>query len=192
MVIPLKKEHTKDVAKIHKESLPGDFLPSLGLNFLVVMYENMIQIPGTFGFVEIQDNQIRGFVIGTKDMKNLFNKTFKTNTHKLVYHCLISLIKQPKLIIRIVETFLYPHKEKGPEAELIVIAVLKKWQGKGVGKKLTEKLEEVFIKKNIYKYKVAVHKKKKANLFYKKLGYLQINTFTLYSRKWILYEKKIA
>ena len=47
---------------------------------------------------------------------------------------------QETKIKNVLETFLYTSKDKGPKAELVVIAVLDKYQGQGIGKILTRTL----------------------------------------------------
>lgn len=191
MITPLQRKHASQIAKIHILTLADDFLPSLGINFLTALYEGVIGKEGVLGFVDFDKKKIRGFVIGTKNMTVFFKQALRENFLKLLYYLLVSLFQKPYLIKKVFETFLYPKKEIGPKAELIVIVVLKKWQGQGIGKRLIRSLERAFLQNNIKKYKLTVHTDKKAISFYEKLNYRRISSFNLYDKMWYVYEKKL-
>lgn len=192
MVFPLKKEHALEISKIHVVSLSDDFLPSLGVNFLETFYKGIIGKSGVYGFVDIGSGRIRGFIVGTKNMKIFFKQALKANFLKLFVYLFIKLLKKPSLIKKILETFFYPKKETGPKAELIVVAVSKKWQSQGIGRELIKNLEEKFLQNKINNYKLTVHADKKAVYFYEKLGYQRLSSFNLYDKMWYVYAKKIS
>lgn len=191
MVKRLTSKDCLAIAKIHTSSLAGDFLPSLGFNFLETFYDGVIGKGGVYGFGVFKDGRIRGFVVGTRDSSKFFSLALRSNFVKLSFLLLIKLVKKPSLVRNVVETFLYPKKDAGPKAELVVIAVDKDYQGKGVGKLLIEALESAFRKKGVKHYKLTVHADKKAVGFYEHLGYSRISKFFLYGRMWFVYEKEI-
>lgn len=192
MIAPLVKEQAPQIAKIHFVSLPEDFLPSLGIGFLENFYEGIIEEKRVFGYVDIEGKKIRGFILGTDNMSDFFIKALKNNFFQLAYLLTIKILKKPILIKKILETFLYPKREVGPRAELIVIVVLKRWQGQGIGKKLIATLEKKFLQRKIKKYKLTVHADKKAVFFYERLGYTKLSSFNLYDKLWYVYEKEIT
>lgn len=189
MVISLKKSNFSEIAKIHTEALKGDFLPSLGNNFLTTFYEGIINKPGIYGFGFEEKEEIVGFVIGTKDSHKFFSLAIKENFLKLSLWLLLEILKNPPIIKNVIETFLYPSKDMGPKAELVVIAVKNKWQGQGIGKILTQKLEAAFKVNKISRYKLTVHADKEAVGFYDHLGFKRISKFSLYGKMWYVYEK---
>lgn len=186
-----KDIHASQIARIHIDELRGDFLPSLGFNFLKTFYQGIIGKNGIWSFVYIDKGEIGGFVIGTRDINDLFKEALKANFFRLTFFVGIQLILNPFLIKYVLETYLYPKKDAGPKAELVVIAVLKKFQGKGIGKKLISKLEKVFRKDGIKIYKLTVHKYKTATKFYEHLKFNKIGEFSLYDKIWCIYAKKI-
>ena len=192
MLIPLNVKHSLIVAKLHQKALYGDFLPSLGIGFLKAFYEGIIGKQGVYGFVHEEKGRVDGFVLGAKNSEKLFSQALRANLIKLTFLLLLQLIKRPNLIKNILETFLYTKKEAGPKAELVIIAVGKNTQGKGVGKQLVHELESGFKKSNIREYKLTVHADKKAVGFYEHLGYSRISSFKLYGKMWFVYEKKIS
>lgn len=191
MIIPAEKRHAKKIAKIHKEALAGDFLPSLGLGFLTAFYEGIIGQPNVLTFVFEEKDKIKGFVLGTTDSGRFFKEAIKNNLLKLIFCMTSALLKKPYLIKNIVETVFYPSKEKGPKAELVVISVGSRWQGQGIGKELTLRLEKTLEKSGIKEYKVTVHADKTAVTFYEHLKYIRISSFSLYGKLWYLYTKKL-
>lgn len=192
MIRPIKTRDERLIAQIHTKSLSGDFLSSLGIDFLTVFYEGIIGKPGVYGFAYEENKKIHGFVLGTKDSEKFFSLALRSNLLKLSFFLLFQLIKRPKLVKNVLETLLYPKKDTGPKAELVVIAVSEKSQGKGVGKQLVKALEKVFKKDKIKRYKLTVHADKKAVGFYEHLGYSRISTFRLYGKMWFVYEKEIS
>lgn len=192
MVIPLNVKHSREITKIHKKALYGDFLPSLGQSFLQTFYEGVIGKPGIYGFATAENGEIRGFVVGTKDSNKIFSLALHSNLIKLAFLIFVQLIKKPLLIKNVAETFLYPKKDTGPKAELVVIAVDGNYQGKGVGKQLVRALERAFKKDGIRRYKVTVHADKRAVGFYEHLGYSRTSSFDLYGKMWFVYAKKIS
>ena len=187
----LTSADASEIAKIHMQALNGDFLPSLGLNFLKTFYSGVVDKRNVHGFAFRVDGKIYGFVVGTTDSRTFFKEAIKSKFASLLIFLLIGLVKRPANIKNIFETFLYPKKEKGLKAELVVIAVGRRYRGLGIGKKLTKELEKVFVQKNIKKYKVTVHADKAAVNFYEHLGYSRKSSFSLYDKMWYMYEKKI-
>lgn len=191
MVTQIKESHIKAITSIHIQSLKGDFLPSLGNYFLETMYRGLIGRSGVYGFVDLEKLEVIGFIIGTKDMDKFFKTAIKANFLKLSLLLLLRILRSPKILKKILETFLYSKKDQGVKAELVVIAILKKWQGKGIGRKLIKSLEDKFITEKINKYKLAVYSDKKAVRFYEKLSFNKVSNFNLYGKSWYIYEKKI-
>lgn len=192
MIRVISAQDTALITKIHREALAGDFLPSLGFRFLKTFYDGVVNTPGVFGFVFEDDSKIQGFIIGTTDSKKFFLQAVTTNFIKLSLFILIQLVKKPTIIKNVMETLLYPKKDTGPNAELVVIALNNKYQGKGIGGKLVLALEEEFKKEGIVSYKVTVHADKIAVGFYKHLGYSRFSSFRLYDKMWHVYEKDIS
>lgn len=190
MPIKLNKDDSVAINRIHRLALEGDFLPSLGEKFLETLYRGTLEKPGIYGFGVKEKGKVVGFVVGTKGINLFFKEAFKSSLPKLVYYLILRLLTHPRLIKNVLETALYSSKDKGPKAELIVIAVTPAHQGKGYGKELTKSLERAFLEDGIKEYKLTVHRDKKAVGFYEHLGYKRISTFKLYGKIWYVYSKK--
>lgn len=191
MIRQVREADIPHITRIHINSLKGDFLPSLGKDFLELIYKGVIDAPDIYGFVNSDGDKVTGFVIGTRNMDIFLKTALKKNFIKLSVVMMIQLLKRPGIIKNILETILYSKKESGPAAELVVIAVSKKSQGQGIGKKLVKMLETEFKKIKINKYKLTVYSDKKAIKFYEALNFYKIANFNLYSKEWSVLEKKI-
>lgn len=191
MIKPLTYANIDEIAKIHLKALEGDFLPSLGINFLKTFYEGVLGKRGVYGFGVFEGDKLWGFVIGTKDSRKFFPEVFRSRFLKLSVLVFVQLLKKPNLIKKIVETFSYTSKAKGSKAELVVIAVDKRFQGKGSGKILVQALEKAFKADGIRKYKLTVHADKKSVGFYEHLKFTRTSSFNLYDKMWYVYEKHL-
>ncbi len=192
MIRAISKKDSPIIAKIHMQSLSDDFLPSLGVDFLSAFYQGVIGRPKVFGFLDTQKGKISGFVVGTSNMELFFKDTISSNFISLFYHLLLALIKKPSIIKNVAETLFYTAKDRGPVAELVIIAVDNRFRGKGIGKKLVLALEEEMKKRKIKGYKLTVTKRNKAaNEFYKSIGFKQFSEFELYNKSWNIITKRI-
>jgi len=192
MVFTANVRDSFDVAKIHLKSLDQDFLPLLGLNFLNVFYKCIFADSKIICFVIKKNIKVVGFVVGTENMSDFFQKIIKKNFFVFLPLVIKRIFQYPFIIRNIYETFLYPKKDLGPEAELVIIAIGKESRGKGLGYKLVKSLEKEFEKRGIKEYKLTVTKRNiSANQFYNKLGFEKLTEFNLYNKDWNILVKKL-
>jgi len=194
MVRKAKKSDISSIAHIHFLELHSDFLPSLGENFLRLLYTHLFQNKNSHLYVIYQNSKINGFILGSVDFNATFKNVIMKNFTTYAFLILPSVIRRPKILRNVFETLLYTKKEGKnlPTAEIIAIAILKEHHREGFGKQLTSVLEEKFLQKNIKEYKVTVNADNyAANSFYKVLGFTKKSNFYLYGRKINLYTKKI-
>lgn len=191
MIKNLELHDALSVARIHHRALAGDFLPSLGEKFLTSFYQGIIHKHEVFSFGFFDNNKIIGYVVGAKDIRQLFRLALKSKLTSLTFYLLLAVMRKPILIKKVLETFLYSQKDSGTKAELVVIAVIYKFQGKGIGKELVRKLEKAFLNEGVSRYKVTVHADKNAVNFYEHLKFNYISSFNLYDKMWYIYEKEI-
>jgi ribosomal protein S18 acetylase RimI-like enzyme len=190
MIAPMRREHAARVAELHCLALAGDFLPSLGAGFLTEFYRAVLDLNAGFGFVAIENNQPVGFVLGSVDTSVLFKRVLAGRALPLGLRVLTALARNPMLIGKVLETFLYPSKEgEVPEkAELVVIGFDPAYRRRGLGRQLVNALNEAFCAQGVSSYKVTVLQSNPgANNFYRALGFQPRIEFTLYQKKWNLY-----
>lgn len=194
MLRKARKFDVNTLAKIHFLELNSDFLPSLGERFLRLLYLNLLQSKNTCIFINYINNDEQGFAVGTKDFNKVFMIIIMRNFIKYVFLILPQIIKKPKILKNIFDTMFYTKKAEfdAPRAELIVIAVSKKYHRKGIGRQLIFAIERNFLRQGIKEYKVSVNAKNSiANSFYLSLGFKKTHDFLIYGKKINLYIKQI-
>ena len=165
------------VATLHMQSINEGFLPKLGIGFLQSLYSFLIEKELVIVFEE--EDKIMGFIscaLSSKGIMKRFLFSSPTGILKLV----LALLKNPKLISPLFETYRAPSLSESdpsekeiPETELLSISVSSLAQKGGIGSKLIVALEEALKNKGISKYKViAGEKLVGANKFYVKNGFV--------------------
>lgn len=194
MLKKLTVDDIDQVAKIHREELSG-FLPELGKEFLEKFYKVSLDIPEMFTLVERRNGQVLGFVTGVASAKGLYKKIFFRDVLSFTILLLRYFITHSKEVVKIGKIITYPgFSDDSPE--LLTIAVERKHQRRGIGRKLFFKVVEEFGKrdrpckiknlqgkgdkgdggnkgkkvKNRGKFFVSVYDRLPANAFYKKIG----------------------
>ena len=195
-VVALQPGHVSAIARLHAESLSGDFLPSLGPSFLTTLYHSMLELNLGFGFVAPGTaNDVAGFVIATEDSRLLFKQLITRRFFRLTWEVGVALLHQPRLLVRAVETFLYPSKEgaRTPAAELLVIAVRAADRSKGIGVALVDCLDKSMRQRKIPQYKVTVlAANEAAQKFYRRLGFALAGHFVMYGAPWNLFVRETS
>lgn len=190
----LEKKYTPDIAAIHVRSLFGDFLPSLGVDFLSELYKSILELNLGFGFVAKNRKSIQGFVLATTNMQKMFKEVFFKKAFPLGLKILPALLKDPAKILKIIETFTYSDKESKAQtkSELIVIAVDNKFRNQNIGSNLLLTMDYEFVKRGIKEYKVTVNSNNFGAIkFYGRQGFKFAYRFSLYKRDWSLLTKKL-
>jgi len=149
-----EKNDALQLAQVHKTEISGGFLSSLHINFLKIFYLALIESKYSFCVVAKENNKVIGFISGVFDMSK-FYKYFLS--HYFFQSFVILLPKIFSSFKKILESFLYPKKEQSlPKAELLTIAIIKKFQGQGLGKLLLDVFLDQMKQRNITVFKVVV------------------------------------
>ena len=156
----------------------------------------MLKEKHTFGKAMVEKNKILGFIIGTSQTDKMFLAIIQENFLRFFILSIFSILKNPKLVLKIFETLLYNKKlaqfKKIPKSELLFIGVLPQKRGGGTGSKLVKSFEKQLKDKNIGKYRVCLYKThKKSENFYLKNNFEFFNKFHLYNKTWKIYVKNL-
>jgi ribosomal protein S18 acetylase RimI-like enzyme len=187
--------HLDAVCEIHIRALQGDFLPSLGRDFLKTLYEGILGLGLGFGFVAVEQGETAGFVLASLDSRDLFRRLILKRGPALAIRAALAVLRRPWLAPRVLETFLYPARggQVPYGAELIALAVQETNRGQGMGEALLNGLHEEFRRLGVDGYKVTVYRSNEgANRFYRRMGGQYAHSFTLYGREWNLYTYGLA
>ena len=141
MITQMEPRHIKQVAALHYDALPNDFLPSLGYNFLErVMYKSALHSDYCKTFVFMEGVTVGGFITIAMDNTQFFKHILRTNLHWIFWY---GLTKALWNFGRLKEAWDALVNAKGGNKgtalpEIFVIAVGRDFRRKGIGSKLIE------------------------------------------------------
>jgi len=191
---PSAKTYLQELANLHLREFKGDFLPSLGIEFLTQLYYDLFTNNRSVFIVETNKHKIVGYVIGVYHASNLISSIIRRRFLRYSLLLIPAMIKKPDLFLNILETFRYSKKSdfSTSDVELLVIAVIKQHRRHNIGSKLLRSLEKRFIQHNVRDYRVSVNASNKiAQSFYQKHNFKKKREFTMYQKKWHLYTKTL-
>ncbi len=157
----LKFEWIAEIAAIHMQSLPDDFLPGLGAEFLQkVFYPAAMRSPYGRVFVDAPQGRPRGFVVITTDSSRFFRSIVQKEFWGFVKTGLRTSFTSWKNFRRNFEV-LASLFEKGVDenlGEIYEIAVSVDQQGRGTGKALVARSIEYLKEAGVPGIKVKTRK----------------------------------
>lgn len=188
MIVKLTSQHANQVAKLHKESLPDEFLSSLGKKFLTVLYSILLRQKSIVAYGYLIEDKLIGFIIGTTNKQQAFRQVIGSSQGlKLVPYLVFNLFKKPAIVFYFAETLFYSKVHlTQTNSELLAICVAKQYRRQGIGKKLVGKLQYALNQRGQRLFAVSTTSKV-ADSFYQKLGGRMSKQFTMFGKKWNMY-----
>ena len=177
------------IARIHANSLPDDYLPSLGIEFLEkVYYPAKMKSPYAATLAAYEDGQIAGFVTVVTDANRFYREVIRSNLMTLVWYAFKAALKEPAHILKTLEIFknsMGTHDD--PVAgEIELIAVDERYRGRGLGKALVLAALQYLSEKGIRQCRT---KTLASNLnvigMYAKMGWSIRDRFRLIGREYV-------
>lgn len=176
------------IVEIHLNAFEGFFLTSLGAEFLRFYYSCFVRSNETVTMIAEENGVIYGFSASSKFCKGFNSRLIKSN---LIAFGLLSfklLLIKPISLLRLVKNL----SKKGENvidnedyAELYSIGVCKSAQGKGVGKMLLLKSEQVMKKEGVTRVSLTTDfdNNEQAVGFYHSMGYETLYEFVTYPNR---------
>ena len=217
-IVTLSSAFAAEAAQLHMAGQPDTFLTRLGPDVLTVLYRALPQSPVGFGYVAIGDDSITesdytkskiqnpkskiilGFVSATTSVGRLFAEMGTRRIGEFLPPLLARFAHQPALILRSVQTVLYPflgHSNQanatGASAELLSIMVDPAARSQGVGTQLMQALLTECTKRQIPWLDVTVDANNAgARRFYERHGFALAHKFSLYGREMCGYKRAMG
>lgn len=176
------------IVEIHLNAFEGFFLTSLGAEFLRFYYSCFVRSNETVTMIAEENGVIYGFSASSKFCKGFNSRLIKSN---LIAFGLLSfklLLIKPISLLRLVKNL----SKKGENvidnedyAELYSIGVCKSAQGKGVGKMLLLKSEQVMKEEGVTRVSLTTDfdNNEQAVAFYHSMGYETFYEFITYPNR---------
>ena len=162
-----KKQIYQDAASLHIASMPTGFLPTLGLNFLSLMYRCIDEAASTILITKYKDDQLVGFVTGSVGKENLY-RLMLSHPFLLVFSLLpvVFSVKKVRKIVSILSHTSGSVRASYPASELLTICVNSSFRRQGIADELYFKLCNDFKSKSVNEFVIVVGKALDANQFY--------------------------
>ncbi len=177
-----EKRDARIIASIHYREINKGFLAELGENFLEKFYESIIESGTSFCVVAEVDSQIVGFISGCTNINAFYRDFFKSHSMQAI-KILFPKILNVRRVKKIIETLLYPRKEKTlSSAELLTIAVRSQFHGKGIAENTFRLFVNEMKNRGVEKFRVVVGESlPRAIRFYEKIGFVFHSNISIHS-----------
>lgn len=156
--IPIREEHCRDMARLHRSSIPTGFLSSLGEPFLAALYRAITESPAGFGLVAEEKGQFLGGITFASRLGTLYRHVVRKQGVRLSMLLGFKLLR-PSVLKAVVQNLLYPsraRREQLPDTELLSVVVSEQSRGKGVGGELVRRGLQECAHRSIGQVKVLV------------------------------------
>ncbi len=168
----------QQVALLHANNINQGFLSSLGVDFLVLLYQAIDEDQFSSLIFAVENEQVVGFVTGTLGMKSVYRQLFRYWPRLLP--ALIPSLVRPRRIWRIIEILRYSRGNKQnnlnlPSAELLSIVIDPAFRGHHYSGSLYQQLKDFFVHHGENEFKIIVGGTlAPAHRFYRKMGAIPV------------------
>jgi len=188
-------KHIQNIVDIHCASLPDDFLPQLGRNFLEnTFYPAVIASNQAALIMHLDKESVTGFIIITHDSGQFLSQIIRDHFFAFAWTGLRSSLRSfehLKKNIEIVISSLFS-KESHPAGEIYVIAVDQNNRGRGIGAMLVDAAREYLKEHHIDEIKI---KTLTSNVdwinHFRKTGWEVVDQFRLIGNDYTVLNSKI-
>jgi glycosyltransferase involved in cell wall biosynthesis/ribosomal protein S18 acetylase RimI-like enzyme/O-antigen ligase len=180
-VRPARRDDAPSIARLHRETLPEAFLPTLGQRFLRRLYRAMAGDPEAVLLVAENGEGVVGFAAGTASVGGFYRRFRRRHAIPA------ALVLAPRLLRRNVrrrlrETAQYPNASlTTTEAELLSIGVAREQESAGLGTELAEEVLAGLAARGAEEVRVVVAaSNRRANRFYERLGFRPVSEIAVH------------
>lgn len=178
------------LASIHFQSLPDDFLPSLGQDFLEkVYYPAAVKSANAATFVVDENGSVCGFVTVACDSGKFSAEILQTYWISVTQYALRAIIRNPLYLIKCFEVLwsVLFSKPDVVKSEIVFIAVNAKNRNQGLGMKLVAATMEYLKLNNISQCRTKTLQENAGVIaMYEKMGWRVRNRFRLIARDYVI------
>ena len=179
MIIPLAAEHVDQVVKLHCATLTG-LLSELGEDAARSFYLGCVETGAAIGFVDVQEGEVRGFVLGSVHPDKLKRAVIRCNPLGTLGGMFLGILRRPAALAWLLRSF------KGPdeggydtrEPELTYLAVSPACRKSGIGGSLVDAFTRAMRGAGIPAYELSVDENNEGAIaFYEGRGFKPIGRY---------------
>lgn len=194
---PAGRDDAADLARLHRQVLPGGFLAGLGVGVLTQIYVGVLSAPGTVTLVARAGGRLGGFVLGTRDTRRMFRHVLGRRAHRLTWLLVREVACRPRLLARVLESLCYPARlapaASPGDGELVALGVAPELRGCGCGLALVTALSTTLRALGVGACTVSFYDDNDgASGFYKRCGFEPIGQLLMYDRPWSVYRLDLS
>lgn len=190
IVRPARNSDLYDLASIHYHSLPDDFLPSLGQDFLEkVYYPIAITTEYAKTFVGESNGTVCGFITIASDSERFSKEVLSTGLFSLARYALRATFFSPYFSIQSLQVLwsVLASQPDEVDSEIVFIAVGEEFRGQGLGTILVGSAMQYLEGKLIRQCRTKTLADNTHVIeMYKKLGWSIRNRFRLINRDYVV------
>ena len=184
-----RKAIYREVAELHATGINQGFLPSLGLNFLALLYEAIDSAESSVLLIECDQDRVLGFVSGAISLVPIYKALLKKPVTLIA--TLLPVLLEPSKVWRILELIthtLRSFRKKSEEAsfllpkfELISISVSPDARRSGVAHRLYDGLKEAAKARGFEAFQITVGEGLDgAHKFYTRMGAVPVSKISVH------------
>ena len=104
---PMQYRDAERVAELHHAAMGNSLWAKLGLNFLSALYRALVDCPLFFGFVYVEDAEVKGFIAGSTDTSAMYRFIARRRSMFVAPTALLGVLRRPDLLPKLLETARY-------------------------------------------------------------------------------------
>lgn len=176
MLVPIGREHVRDVATLHHRTLTG-LLVQLGPAAIRAFYRGSVDNRRHVGFAWVADGVLLGFVSGSTNPIALRGEVLRAGVVRTLFAIGLGVLRRPSNLVWLWRAFREPGvgSVDAESPELTYLAVAEGSRGTGLGQRLVEAFNGEFRNRNVAAYQLSVDAQNvQAVRFYERLGFRAI------------------
>jgi ribosomal protein S18 acetylase RimI-like enzyme len=177
----MQPDDVDSVIRVHMDGFQGFFLTFLGPAFLREFYAGVCEDPSGIALV-YDDNSVSGFVVGTIEPPGFYKRLIQKRWWRFGFASLRPVINRPSIIPRLLRALTLPSKTTNTQLRtgtLMSLAVMQKYHGNGVGRKLVSSFLENSRRRQVEIVNLTTDAvgNDSTNEFYLKMGFVYVKSF---------------
>jgi len=187
---PMQYRDADRVAELHHAAMGNSLWALLGVNFLSSLYRALVDCPIFFGFVYVEDADVKGFIAGTTDTAGMYDFVVKRRAMFVGPAALRGLVRRPRVAVKLLETARYFGVSGASDvtAESLFCSFVEDLRGKRVSGHINKVLFDELYARGKSHVKITTESDNEgANRQLQSWGFEQRGTFRFYGKEMVTY-----